>query len=625
MTQPALIVNGHELDPRGRFAASVKANPPRWSLDAAGGVASLHLYGAIGGFWGEVEAATIVPAIRDLDAATLDVYINSPGGDVFDGIAIRNAIIQSSAHVVTHVDGLAASAASFIATAGDEVVMGDNAQMMIHEAWTIVAGNADDLRAESDTLDRISANIAAMYAAKAGGDPETWRDLMRAETWYTGSEAVDAGLADRVAGAEAPADAEVAAQFDLSMFAHAGRQLAPAPLNAIPAPRKENRMTLEQLRAALAAGTITQAQFDASVAALNAMASADDGTAPAPESPAPAALAVQNGIPGVAVPAEYSAGPQGQVTPAGHTQARPATLDTLMPDLLAAARRDDLSGFIQTVNNALDPIVPANDAGEAFLRSDNLGALWQAAPEGRPVIQSLGGARPLTTAKIEGFVWTLPTPAPEPYAGNLAEIPSDTWTTAPVTVTPDRWAKGNRIDRIYVDLGSEDLIRSLFAILDANYQGVSDSSVFADLEAGATAITGGTTSLMNAITKAFLQLRRIGARPSTMWMAEDTFLEFSELTVADLPAWIANATGFVNLDGSTSLSNVFDVDVNFDLGAGEFLAYDPRAATVFEKGPIHLEALVIPNGGIDIGWFSYGGTLINDPRAIVKSTITPTP
>ncbi|KZE91184.1 head maturation protease, ClpP-related [Microbacterium sp. TNHR37B] len=620
MTPRRIILNAvtpEELARRvGQYAAQAAKNKPTWNLESAGGVASLHVYGVIGGMWGDVAAADIVPAIRALDVATLEVYINSPGGDVFEGIAIRNAIRQHPAHVVTHVDGLAASAASFIAVAGDEVVMGENAQLMIHDAWTIAIGNADDMRQVGDDLDRVSDNIAAMYATKAGGEATAWRAVMKAEAWYSADEAVAAGLADR---AEGTAPAEQPAAFDLSMFAHAGRAAAPAPAALATHREKETLMNRAQLLAALNAGTITQAQYDASIASLDAIEGA-----PAASQAAPVVAAVA--APGQPVAAEYATGPQNAPTPAPvQTEERPRSRQQLIRDeLLPAIENHDIAAFVLAVNNAItdDPTLVANDGGEAFLQPDRIGQVWQATPEGRPVIESLGGVRPLTSNKIEGWKWQEPTPAPEPYAGGLAPIPSDEWVTVPVSETPSRWAKGNRIDRIYADLGSADLIASMFAILDRNYEGVSDKAVFADLIAGASALTGGATSLLNALSKAYLQLRKIGARPTKFWMAEDVFVDFAELKVADLPAWIANSTGYVKLDGSTSLADVFDVDVNFELAAGGFAAYDPRAATVFESPKVKLEAQVIGNGGIDLGWFAYGGTLINDARAIVKTTIT---
>lgn len=569
------------LDPKARrdqFELMNKQHPPVWNLEEGGGTAALHIYGAIGGYWGEIDAATIVPAIRALDVAELEVYINSPGGDVWDGIAIRNAIRQHPAHVTTHVDGIAASAASFIAVAGDDVIMGDNAQLMIHDAWTIMLGNADDMREAADTLDLISQNIADMYARKAGGDTADWRALMKAETWYSDREAVDAGLADRVDSDELTPAA--AAAFSLSMFNYAGREAAPSPA-AMATNRKETLMTEPTLAAAV-------------------------------------------GIPGEPVAAEYAAGPQAAITPppAARTENRPVTLNSLMPQLLDAARRENIADFTATINNALTNVVLADDAGEAFTPPDKIGEVWTAHREGRPVIDSIG-VRPLTSTKIEGWRWVEPTPAPAPYAGGLVEVPTGAWETEPVSETPSRWAHGNRIDRIYKDLGSADLISSLFAILDRNYQGVSEKAVLTDLLSAATPLPGLGAPLIDTITSAFIEIKRVGGVPTKMLVGEQAFQDFAALTVADLPAWIANATGFVNLpDGSASLANVFDVDLSFDLAPQAFLAYDKRAATVFESPNIHLEALVVPNGGIDIGWFAYGGTLINDARAVVTATVT---
>ncbi|MBZ4486276.1 head maturation protease, ClpP-related [Microbacterium sp. cx-55] len=244
---------------RDKFAALAARTTSTWNVatDADTRRASLHLYGVIGAYWDGIDAAEVVPAIRALDVDTLDLFVNSPGGNVYDGIAIRNALRQHSAHVVVTVDGLAASAASFIACGGDEVVMGENAELMIHDAWGMSIGNAADMRTAADDLDRISDNIAAMYAAKAGGDAADWRALMKAETWYTADEAVAAGLADRL-DSDAAADETTSNLFDLSMYAHAGRAAAtaPVPVAALATNRKETsdmpELTRDDLDAALA-------------------------------------------------------------------------------------------------------------------------------------------------------------------------------------------------------------------------------------------------------------------------------------------------------------------------------------------------------------------------------------
>ncbi|KZM70765.1 head maturation protease, ClpP-related [Nocardia terpenica] len=179
-----------------------------------------------------VSAEQFVRDLAALDGPEIVVRINSPGGNVFDGLAIMHSIAGHDAMVTTVVDGLAASAASFIALAGDEVVMRPGAELMIHDAWGLAVGTAEDLRALAEQLDRTSSTLADIYAAKAGGAAGEWRDLMRAETWYSANEAVTAGLADRV---EAPRKDTTAAGtgkarvFDLSVFNYHGRGAAPAP------------------------------------------------------------------------------------------------------------------------------------------------------------------------------------------------------------------------------------------------------------------------------------------------------------------------------------------------------------------------------------------------------------
>jgi ATP-dependent protease ClpP protease subunit len=150
------------------------------------------------GYWG-ITAADFVRDLQGVTAKRMSLRISSPGGEVFEGIAIYNAIKNHPAHVTSQVDGLAASIASFIMLAADEVTIGDHAAVMIHDASGLCIGNAADMQQTADLLDKTSDNIADAYANKAGGTRADWRDTMRAETWYYGQEAVDAGLVDRMA------------------------------------------------------------------------------------------------------------------------------------------------------------------------------------------------------------------------------------------------------------------------------------------------------------------------------------------------------------------------------------------------------------------------------------------
>lgn len=201
----------------------------------AGAAPEVFIYDEIGYFG--VTASDFAADIRALDTDELTLHINSPGGDVYDGLAIYQALRTHRASVTVHVDGLAASAASFIAMAADKVVMAPRSSLMIHDAYTMTIGNAGDIRKTADLLDKASQNIAEIYAEKAGTPVDFWRDRMRDETWYDAQEAVDAGLADEVEGKAKKIDNS----FDLSIFNYSGRDDAPAPvLKGEPGPEAVN-------------------------------------------------------------------------------------------------------------------------------------------------------------------------------------------------------------------------------------------------------------------------------------------------------------------------------------------------------------------------------------------------
>ncbi|MBM0277819.1 head maturation protease, ClpP-related [Micromonospora tarensis] len=196
---------------------------------------TVHIYDEIG-IWG-TTARDFARELGSIDAQAIELHLNSPGGDAFDGIAIYNSLRDHPATVTVIVDGLAASAASVIAMAGDTIRMNVGAQMMIHEASGVVIGNAGDMADFASVLGKASDSIAATYVAKAGGTVAEWREVMRAETWYTAAEAVDAGLADELVAGEAEPVAK--ANWDLKVFAYAydGRDAAPDPtIHRRPAP-----------------------------------------------------------------------------------------------------------------------------------------------------------------------------------------------------------------------------------------------------------------------------------------------------------------------------------------------------------------------------------------------------
>lgn len=157
----------------------------------------VFIYGEIG-FWG-VTAEAFLTDLGQHGSRDITLRINSEGGEVFDGVAIYNALQRHAGRIEGHVDGLAASAASFIAMACDEIVVEPGAQMMIHDAIGMCYGNAAEMTKMVKMLNTTSDTIAAIYAERAGGAPADWRALMSAEdTWYDGPAAVAAGLADRV-------------------------------------------------------------------------------------------------------------------------------------------------------------------------------------------------------------------------------------------------------------------------------------------------------------------------------------------------------------------------------------------------------------------------------------------
>jgi ATP-dependent protease ClpP protease subunit len=199
-----------------RLTASLKQGRADWfKIENKGSSATVMIYDEIGYFG--VTAQDFVNQLNALDVADITLKINSPGGEVFDAVAIYNALKDHPATVAVQIDGLAASAASFIAMAGDTISIQRNATMMIHDAAGLAIGNAADMRELADLLDGASNNIADIYAQRAGGTAAEWRARMQATTWYNnGAEAVAAGLADTVLGADAePAPDNT---WDLSVF-----------------------------------------------------------------------------------------------------------------------------------------------------------------------------------------------------------------------------------------------------------------------------------------------------------------------------------------------------------------------------------------------------------------------
>lgn len=179
------------------------------------GPAQITIYDEIGMLG--VSADNFLREVSEIKG-DVELHVNSPGGDIFDGIAIYNSLRQRQGDVSVVIDGLAASAASFISQAASpgKLKMAPHSQMMLHNGFGMVIGDANDLRKTADLLDKATQNIASIYAERSGKSVEYWRGVMNEETWYDDHEAVAEGLADGILGQDPPRNA-----WDLSVFRNA--------------------------------------------------------------------------------------------------------------------------------------------------------------------------------------------------------------------------------------------------------------------------------------------------------------------------------------------------------------------------------------------------------------------
>lgn len=174
-------------------------------------VGSLYIYAPIGdSFWSEgVTATSVQKALDGLKGVkTLNIFINSEGGDVFDGKAIYTQLKRFNAKKVVHIDGLAASAASFIAMAGDEIITAPAATWMIHQAWGWAIGNADEIRDYADVLEMLSEDIINIYTERTGRSIDEVRALVKAETWMNAEQALKEKFTDSIASYDDGEDSE---------------------------------------------------------------------------------------------------------------------------------------------------------------------------------------------------------------------------------------------------------------------------------------------------------------------------------------------------------------------------------------------------------------------------------
>jgi len=192
-----------------------------FEVKALDGEAVITLYDEIG-YWG-VTAKDFRATLEGIDAKKINLRINSPGGDVFDGIAIYNDLLEHPAEVRVSITGIAASAASLIAMAGDRIEIGKNAFIMIHNAWGVCVGSNAEMTAFAEVLAEIDTALAETYVARTGLKESEVKAMMAAETWLKG----EAAVAKKFADATGEDDTGASARFDLSLFRNAPLGMKP--------------------------------------------------------------------------------------------------------------------------------------------------------------------------------------------------------------------------------------------------------------------------------------------------------------------------------------------------------------------------------------------------------------
>lgn len=230
-----------------------------FEVKAAADEAVITLYDEIG-YWG-VTAKDFRAQLERVDRKKINLRINSPGGDVFDGIAIYNDLVDHPAEVRVTITGVAASAASLIAMAGDRIEIAENAFIMIHNAWGVCVGSKAEMKAFFEVLGEIDQALAETYAARTGHAQAEVEKMMAAETWLRGAAAVAGKFADATVEGEGEGEGgAAAARFDLSLFRNAPQTagLRPKERSAPKTPRdleailRDAELSREEAKAAIA-------------------------------------------------------------------------------------------------------------------------------------------------------------------------------------------------------------------------------------------------------------------------------------------------------------------------------------------------------------------------------------
>lgn len=398
-------------------------------------------------------------------------------------------------------------------------------------------------------------------------------------------------------------------------------------------PKENYTVNPEQLAAALTAGTITQEQHDAALAAFNALHPTGTPAPIAEPAPAPVPLAV-------------AAGPELPATQAGgHAQVNENLSLPQVARRFADAYNNLSAGGSRdprdAVRMAIADVLPADDAGNAFVnREDWVGQVWQAADDSRPWIDSIGEPGQMTTMKGKGWVFGRHedpedpesaivdgTPDVDEYAGNKTEVPSNEIGTLERLFDSFRIAGGWDIDRVYFDFPDPEFWQAFLVEATKNYKRKSNASIRTRVLAFATDtptpdVGGFAASGISAVLK---QLRRdvratLGGHANRIFLGNTIYDALEELDTEHLPLWLKNAAiGLGPDEGSADVGTLHIVN-DPALGALDAVVFDNRALAVKERSPFWIQAENIPNGGIDAGVFSYLRLEEYDKRVVIKRT-----
>lgn len=194
--------------------------------ETSGDTATIYVYDIIDAYWG-VSASDFTRALSAITVPNINLRVNSPGGDVFEARAMMAAIAEHPATITAKIDGIAASAATALTLACDAVEIVEGGFYMIHQAWTLALGNADDMRTTAGLLDKIDGVLVDGYVKKSGKAEDEVRAWMKAETWFTAQEAIDAGFAETLVAIGASNTS--ARTFNVAAYANAPKALTEEP------------------------------------------------------------------------------------------------------------------------------------------------------------------------------------------------------------------------------------------------------------------------------------------------------------------------------------------------------------------------------------------------------------